>query len=465
MYVMRGSARLVGLSRFRREPVDGWDSSCAGRGTRMRCHFGRVWKRRVHSFWPRRGRHSRCAKLDRGGGAPSLALWGTKSKTDRAPYPRPAQSTQMATKSVSAAKPPKSVAAVAAPAAAPAAVVLPVSGPAGGGIRDEEFGGLTEERFISFIRGLTDEGRATVYALLAPAAAAGAGVPTKKRGPGRPKKEAAPTAAAAPLPAVEEGEVPDASEYRVPPDEIDTTICVGRILKGGEDKRWSPIIYREHQCGAAVEEGSDLCAVCARREQKYGETGVKSGWCGRVTEEPLDETHMLGTAWAEKKKPRFLGAAGAGEEAAEAASESGGSEATEKPKAKPGRKPMSAEAKAAKEAEKAAAKAAKEAEKAAAKAAKEAEKAATKAAKPKKAEKAAAVAPVAAAVAAAPEEVEGLLTVVHGNWYLRVETNLYVYDEATEKRGAYAGQFVDGDEPDIDMDAPEVAVAAESDTE
>jgi hypothetical protein len=392
----------------------------------------------------------------------------------------------MATKSVSAAKPTKSVAAVAAPAAAPAAVVLPVSGPAGGGIRDEEFGGLTEERFISFIRGLTDEGRATVYALLAPAATAGAGVPTKKRGPGRPKKVAAAAAvAAAPLPAVEEGEVPDAAEYRVPPDEIDTTVCVGRILKGGEDKRWSPIIHRERQCGAAVVDGSDLCSTCTRREQKFGETGkVSCGWNGRVTEEPLEESHMLGTAWAEKKKPRFSGGAGAGagEEVSEAASESGSSDAasTAKPKAKPGRKPMSAEekaakaaakeaektaAKAAKEAEKAAAKAAKEAEKKAAKAAKEAEKATAKAAKPKKAEKAAAVAPVAAAVAAAPEEVEGLLTVVHGNWYLRVETNLYVYDEATEKRGAYAGQFVDGDEPDIDMDAPEVIVAAESDTE
>jgi chemotaxis protein histidine kinase CheA len=389
----------------------------------------------------------------------------------------------MATKSVSAAKPTKSVAAVAAPAAAPAAVVLPVSGPAGGGIRDEEFSGLTEERFISFIRGLTDEGRATVYALLAPAAAAGAGVQTKKRGPGRPKKEAATTAA--PLPAVEEGEVPDASEYRVPADEIDTTVCVGRILKGGEDKRWSPIIYREHQCGAAVEEGSDLCAVCARREQKYGETGKVGDWAGRVTEEPLDETHMLGTAWAEKKKPRFVGSGGGGEEVSEAASESGSSDAASaaKPKAKPGRKPMSPEekaakaaakeaekaaAKAAKEAEKAAAKAEKEAEKAAAKAAKEAEKAAAKpkkapAAKPKKA--AATEAPAAAAAAPAPvEDMEGFLTMVQGNMYWRNGSNLYEFDEATEKPGAYAGQWVDGDEPDIDMDAKEVA-ADESDTE
>jgi hypothetical protein len=450
----------------------------------MRCHFGRVWKRRVHSFWLRRGRHSRSAKLDRGGRPPSLALWGTKSKTDRAPYPRPAQSTQMATKSVSAAKPTKSVAAVAAPAAAPAAVVLPVSGPAGGGIRDEEFSGLTEERFISFIRGLTDEGRATVYALLAPAAAAGAGVQTKKRGPGRPKKEAA-TTAAVPLPAVEEGEVPDASEYRVPADEIDTTVCVGRRFSD-KDTRWSPHILRERQCGAAVEEGSDLCAVCARREQKYGETGKVGDWAGRVTEEPLDETHMLGTAWAEKKKPRFVGSGGGGEEVSEAASESGSSDAASaaKPKAKPGRKPMSPEEKAAKaaakEAEKAAAKAAKEAEKAAAKAEKEAEKAAAKAAKeaekaakPKKAPAAAAKpkkaaateAPAAAAAApAAAEEVEGFLTMVQGNMYWRNGSNLYEFDEATEKPGAYAGQWVDGDEPDIDMDAKEVA-ADESDTE
>jgi len=38
----------------------------------------------------------------------------------------------------------------------------------------------------------------------------------------------------------------------------------------------------------------------------------------------------------------------------------------------------------------------------------------------------------------------------------------YRIDEATEKPGEYQGQFVDGDEPDIDMDAPEVVVDVSS---
>jgi hypothetical protein len=60
--------------------------------------------------------------------------------------------------------------------------------------------------------------------------------------------------------------------------------------------------------------------------------------------------------------------------------------------------------------------------------------------------------------------MEGFLTMVQGNMYWRNGSNLYEFDEATEKPGAYAGQWVDGDEPDIDMDAKEVA-ADESDTE
>ena len=392
-------------------------------------------------------------KLDRGGG---LLSWPSGEQSLRqTPFPARAQapSIQMATKSVSAA-----------------GVVLPVSGvgPAAGG------GGLTMERLIQIIRAASHEERVAMAALLAAAPVA-----EKRRGRAqkvvgkkvevvKEVKKAADADADADADAT-----PDVSDYRIPADEIDKTVCVGRILKGGGDKRWSPIIYRESQCGAALEEESDLCAVCARREQKYGETGKIGDWAGRVTEEPLDESHMLGTAWAEKKKPRFAAApapapAPAPEEMSEAASECGSSSETvsiAKPKAKSGRKPMSAEEKKAKAEAKAVAKAE-------AKAAKEAEKAAAKAvaAKSKKS-KVTTTAPVAAPPAAASavppavEEVEGFLTMVQGNMYWRHGTNLYDYDEALEKPGAYRGQWVDaGEEPDIDMDAPEVA-AAESDTE
>ena len=101
---------------------------------------------------------------------------------------------------------------------------------------------------------------------------------------------------------------PASSEYRVPVWDIDTSVCIGRSFKDGKDKRWKPYIYRESQCGGKLVEGSDICTKCACREQKAiaePEKAAKIGWLGRITEEPYDWSHMLGTAWAEKKKPVF----------------------------------------------------------------------------------------------------------------------------------------------------------------
>jgi hypothetical protein len=101
---------------------------------------------------------------------------------------------------------------------------------------------------------------------------------------------------------------PASSEYRIPVWDIDTAVCIGRSFKDGKDKRWKPIIYRESQCGGKLVEGSDICTKCASREQKAiaePEKAAKIGWLGRMTEEPYDWSHMLGTAWAEKKKPVF----------------------------------------------------------------------------------------------------------------------------------------------------------------
>ena len=113
-------------------------------------------------------------------------------------------------------------------------------------------------------------------------------------------------------PAAAPAAVPDSSDYRIPVWDIKTSVCIGRSFKGGEDKRWKPIIYRESQCGGKLVEGSDICTKCACREQKAiaePEKAAKIGWLGRITEEPYDWSHMLGTAWAEKKKPVFAAAA------------------------------------------------------------------------------------------------------------------------------------------------------------
>ena len=311
-----------------------------------------------------------------------------------------------------------------------------------------------------------------------------------------PKEKVAPLA----LPAAVEG-APEASEYRLPADSWDADACIARITKGGEDKRWKPIIFRESACGGKVVEGSDLCAKCCKREEKYAADPKPGDWCGRLTEEPLDWQHMLGTSWADEKKPKFLGSgdtqsvghqvSGAASVADEVASENGSAEEMPAPaKAKPdaaakaAAKEAAAAAKAAeKEAAKAAKAAEKEAEKAAklaaataakeaAAAAKAAAAAAAKAAKGAKAKatdaaavkavKAAPKAAKAVAVAAAPVEVEGELKLIDGTLYMVKKGNVFEYDELTEVAGDFVGRLT-ADET-IDTEAEEVT-AVESDGE
>ncbi len=304
-----------------------------------------------------------------------------------------------------------------------------------------------------------------------------------KKGPGRPKKEAA---APVELPAAEEG-APDASAYRLTEADIDLSVCVGRSLAGGEDKRWAPAVYREKQCGGTLVEGSDLCATCCRRLEKYASDPKPGPWSGRVTEEPEPWVHMLGTTWAETKNPKWKGAAD-GASAAE----------TESVASAPSTKASKEEQKAAKEAEKAAKKAKADEEKAAKKAAADAEKAEKKAkadaekaekkAKAdaeKEAKKAAAAAEKEAKKAAAPAkktaskaaaaavglaapapaeakadsgspavETDGELTLLDGTFYwVRPGKKVYEWDELAEKAGDFVGRLR-ADET-IDTDATE----------
>ena len=108
-----------------------------------------------------------------------------------------------------------------------------------------------------------------------------------------------------------EDDAPSADAYRLAEDTIDMSTCLGRKFSSGADKRWKPAIYRESQCGAAVEDDCDLCKTCQRRIEKFAEDPAATvGWLGRVTEDPPGWCHMLGTEWAETKKPKWLGGAG-----------------------------------------------------------------------------------------------------------------------------------------------------------
>lgn len=323
-----------------------------------------------------------------------------------------------------------------------------------------------------------------------------------------PKKEVA-------LPEATEG-APGAEEYRLSASDIDSSVCVGRNLKGGDDKRWKPIVFRESQCGSPLVAGSDLCAKCSKRAEKYAATPKPGDWSGRVTEEPLGWVHMLGTEWALEKKPRFAASAsGSGsaptssaasvaseaEDASDSESESVSSQTempatsasastsattsvaatSDKKAGKAGKAAAAAAAKAQKEAEKAqkladkeAAAAQKLADKEAAAAKKLADAAAKKAAtaaKPAKPAKVPATsAPTSAsnsASASASEvtevtEVSGELKLIDGTLYMVKTGNVYEYDELSEKAGDFVGRLTTDET--IDTEAEEVS-AAESDSE
>lgn len=268
--------------------------------------------------------------------------------------------------------------------------------------------------------------------------------------PDRRAKERKPKAAAAPpaAPEAEDGEAPSAASYRV--SSVKEGVCAARrISEGTKDARWKPAIYAEEQCGRALEAGSDLCPICKNHLQKYTDNpSPKAGWHGRVSEEPLDWMHMLGTAWAAKATPRF----GAVSEVASVAS----APAAAAPK--PGRKPKQTEE------EKEAAKAAKAAEKEAAKAAKAAEKEAVKAAAAAAVEKvradAAAKKAAAAPAAAKADTATPAATVAHkvvcvaGEMYAVRGRNAFEYNPLDDSVGEYAGRLSE-DGNSVDAEAPQ----------
>ena len=183
----------------------------------------------------------------------------------------------------------------------------------------------------------------------------------------------------APAMPVDGDDAPDAACYRLNPFDIKEDVCVGRKLFGNEDKRWTPAVYSESQCSRKRLDGDDLCKTCRALADKYA--GKAGSWCGRVTEEPFDWQHMLGTAWAVKclasGKLTWNGTTAIGGAGTDSVSKVPALAAAAKAAEKAAAKEANKAAKAAKAAEKAAAKEAK----AAAKEAKAAEKAAAKEAK------------------------------------------------------------------------------------
>ncbi len=337
-------------------------------------------------------------------------------------------------------------------------------------------GVISVEQILAALRGATEEQRIEILGMLSRGNAVAPSAVSTKKTAGRPKKVVA-VATPAPLPESDGGDAPSAAAYRLAAEDIDMSTCLGRKLTGGEDKRWKPVIYRESQCGSGLEEGCDLCKTCQRRLEKFVEAPKAGPWTGRVSEEPLGWVHMLGTEWAEEKKPRFSTDGSVHDATSDHLSEASAPSAASSKKSvaetaakKTEKASAVALVAAAKKAEKEAAAAAKKAEKEAAAAAKKVEK--EEAAAAKKAEKEAAAAakktvsppkkssaktaPVEAKAATETEAADaaGELKLIDGTLYMVRAENVYEYDEISEKAADFVGRLT-ADET-IDTDAEEV---------
>lgn len=107
-----------------------------------------------------------------------------------------------------------------------------------------------------------------------------------------------------PVPVVCSDEVnePEPSDYRIAPEEIDYSLCLGRIFDGSHDTRWSPAVYYESQCSRKPMEGHTLCPICYKRLQSVINGTTRFDWGGCVNEELPDSIHMLGSEWSKKCK-------------------------------------------------------------------------------------------------------------------------------------------------------------------
>jgi len=114
--------------------------------------------------------------------------------------------------------------------------------------------GATDEQWLEFMKLYNERGVPQFFASVDPKKAAAMAEEADEAAAAAPKVKAVVKTEKEPkpkkeketisLPSGEDGE-PDASEYRVSEADVDNTTCVGRIIVGGEDKRWAPIIFGE----------------------------------------------------------------------------------------------------------------------------------------------------------------------------------------------------------------------------
>jgi hypothetical protein len=278
----------------------------------------------------------------------------------------------------------------------------------------------------------------------------------EKTAPPAPVKKGKTAAAPVAVPVMTPLDAPTPASYRLAASVVAAhTKCQARKEppQGGSgkgwDKRYSPSVFWEQLCNGD-QETDGLCKTCLR----YRDQNPKK-WHGLITEDPLPESHMLGTAWAAKCKWTGAGSAPVSSAASVASVEE--SVQTPAPVSAATVAPMDAAGSAAAQAKKEAAAAKRKAT-----LAKKKEAAAASASTSTAAVATETVVTPAAASTTEPVADAGELRMLQGEFYWVVGSNVYEYDQIEEKPGDYVGR-VRADET-IDGDAEEEG-AVESDGE
>ena len=320
---------------------------------------------------------------------------------------------------------------------------------------------------MAAVHGASAEDRRRLFSLLQGEGAAGitpvipVGEPTKAAATVAKKeatvKKAAPKKAPSTPPSYEGA--PTAAHYRLAADQINTDLCLARKQPPMPtwDKRWSPSVFYERQCTQKAVLGEDLCQKCCDLRDKETAADKFKNWCGLVTEDPLDSTHMIGTAWAVKCV--WVGSPVGSPAPSDEESSSSSSSSSAGPAGQLSGDSLSAapvmetpvKAKEAKEAKEAKAEAPK------------------KAVKPrtKKAEKAAVVVPTppelsstevkvvtteAKVTTTEPVTEAGELKMLGGDFYWVVKGNVYEYDQIEETPGDFVGRLRADETIDVDAE-------------
>jgi hypothetical protein len=107
---------------------------------------------------------------------------------------------------------------------------------------------------------------------------------------------------------------PTPADYRLKPEQIDNTVCMRRWYTDWTDKRWSPQVWGEYQCGSPATRtvgDKHICESCFRTyttvsSETHTESELsKLEWFGFIGDALPAYMHVPGSAWS--KKCRWMG--------------------------------------------------------------------------------------------------------------------------------------------------------------